>query len=87
MLIDPAGNQINSSDSGLLLFEGGTVCDDYFNDNAALAICLEMGFWKAGSWEGGSLDPIQVFNIISFDRYQKVNIALNFIKSIKRRFI
>ena len=63
MLIDPAGNEINSSDSGLLLFEGGTVCDDGFNNYAALAICLEMGFGAARSWEGGSSDPAQVFNM------------------------
>ena len=70
MLIDPAGNEITSSDGGLLLFEGGTVCNDNFNDNAALAICLEMGFWKSGFWSGPgvSIETDQVFNyIISFD--------------------
>ena len=28
---------------GLLLYDGGTVCDDNFDDNAAHAICNELG--------------------------------------------
>merc|ERR1739848_389463 len=29
---------------GLLLWNGGTVCDDYFNMNAAHAICKSIGY-------------------------------------------
>ena len=33
-----------SAGSGLVLFNGGTVCDDDFNDDAAAAICKKMGY-------------------------------------------
>ena len=39
---------------GLLLYEGGTVCDDYFDDNSANAICREMGYSRSISWRSGS---------------------------------
>ena len=38
---------------GLLLYEGGTVCDDNFNDNSANAICREMGHEGAVGWNDG----------------------------------
>ena len=41
------GNQL-----GLLLYKGGTVCDDFFNDNAANAICKLMNFTSASRWTG-----------------------------------
>ena len=41
--------------TGLLLYNGGTVCDDLFSDNAAQAICLVLGFQPGGgsSWSSG----------------------------------
>ena len=38
---------------GLLYYEGGTVCDDYFNDHSADAICREMGHKRSISWSSG----------------------------------
>ena len=52
-LVDASGDEINTKEEGLLLFGGGTVCDDYFNDNAANAICNELGFGAAARWGSG----------------------------------
>ena len=41
-MVNHNGDQTASG--GLLLFNGGTVCDDSFNDEAAVAICRKMGF-------------------------------------------
>ena len=50
---------------GLLLYQGGTVCDDSFNITAAHAICKVMGFEGALQWFSGSKWPIQVqFNVV-----------------------
>ena len=38
----------------LLLYNGGTVCDDSFDNNAATAICREMGYTDALGWTSGS---------------------------------
>ena len=53
-MVDSQGEDINTGLIGLLLYEGGTVCDDYFNDNAANAICREMGYSGSTSWKSGS---------------------------------
>ena len=38
----------------MLLYNGDTVCDDYFDSNAADAICREMGYADAvGRWNSG----------------------------------
>jgi hypothetical protein len=39
---------------GLLLYNGGTVCDDDFDENAATAICKEMGHTGANYWTSGA---------------------------------
>ena len=41
-LVNHNGDHVTSG--GLVLFNGGTVCDDGFNDNAAVAICRKMGY-------------------------------------------
>ena len=38
---------------GLLTYRHGTVCDDYFNYNAAHAICRVMGYAYATRWRHG----------------------------------
>ena len=43
-LVDADGNDAEEGDLGLLLYNDGTVCDDYFNDYAAVAICQAMGY-------------------------------------------
>ena len=56
------GNQL-----GLLLYKGGTVCDDFFNDNAANAICRLMNFTSASRWasnvDGNFNDIISNYDI------------------------
>ena len=54
-LVDEGGNELDMQDSeGLLLYNGGTVCDDDFNSFAANAICRRMfrpfghATWKSG---------------------------------------
>ena len=48
--MDSKGNDIVGEELGLLLYKGGTVCDDNFNYNAADAICREMNFKFAINW-------------------------------------
>ena len=40
---------------GLLLYRGGTVCDDGFSDNSAHAICREMGFNSSSHWSSPTM--------------------------------
>ena len=35
---------------GLLTYGGGTVCDDYFSDNSANAVCKMMGYEGSSRW-------------------------------------
>ena len=42
-------------EQGLLLYMEGTVCDDGFDDNAANAICKEMGYESSQGWVSGLL--------------------------------
>ena len=37
-------DQNTNTNSGLLLYRGGTVCDDSFDQNAADALCSVLGF-------------------------------------------
>ena len=41
------GNEIDGEELGLLLYRGGTVCDDNFDDIAADAICKTMNYTSA----------------------------------------
>ena len=52
---------------GLLLSNGGTVCDDHFNDASAEAICHKMGYHGQLSWEGGAKWDMQSNYEISLD--------------------
>ena len=58
-IVDEDGNDVTERERGLLLYNGGTVCDDYFNDNAAFAICKEMGYLRAITWESGNYFDVQ----------------------------
>ena len=61
-------NKNPGSNSGLLLYNGGTVCDDSFNDNSAGAICRVLGFESGESeWKSGSLWEIQSDYEITLD--------------------
>ena len=52
-LVNRDGDEISGRERGLLLYNGGTVCDDYFSDYSADAICREMGYSGASAWESG----------------------------------
>ena len=43
-------------DLGLLLYKGGTVCDDNFDDIAADAICRKMDYARSSGWQSGEDD-------------------------------
>ena len=42
-------NGVDGGTSGLLLYNGGTVCDNGFDSNAANAICSHLGYSFNGS--------------------------------------
>ena len=48
--MDRYENEIDGEDLGLLLYREGTVCDDYFNNTAADAICKTMNYTSAVNW-------------------------------------
>ena len=54
-MVDSSGNFITGQQNGLLLYNGGTLCDSKFNITAAHAVCKLMGFKKALSWKSGQL--------------------------------
>ena len=53
-IVDQDGNPVDENQLGLLLYSGGTVCDDEFDDTAAEAICRQINSsymmlqWTAG---------------------------------------
>ena len=53
-LVDENGDAVGAGVLGLLLSNGGTVCDDSFSDNSADAICKELGYFNKMSWSSGS---------------------------------
>ena len=52
-LVNKKGQQVRQFREGLLLFNGGTVCDDYFTMKSAHAICRTMGFSRAKRYRSG----------------------------------
>ena len=44
---------------GLLLYRGGTVCNEYFNNQSAEAICRQMNLTSAIRWETGRKSDFQ----------------------------
>merc|ERR1719232_597446 len=52
-LVDYRGRRINGQREGLLLFNGGTVCDDGFSMNSAHAVCRTMGYRHATRYRNG----------------------------------
>ena len=54
VLGDENGNEIDDDRESLLLFEGGTVCNNGWNDNVAHAVCRSMGRHDAVSWRNGN---------------------------------
>ena len=66
-LVNRDGKEISGTERGLLLYNGGTVCDDNFSDNSADSICREMGYPEASGWESKI-----VFSEEQFDREIKL---------------
>ena len=67
-IVDEDGHVVTDTHEGLLLYMGGTVCDDYFNDDAADAICREMGRpYGTSSWKNGHFFSFQMSKSIKLD--------------------
>ena len=49
-MVNFGGEAYKSEELGLLLYNGGTVCDDSFDTFDANAICIRMGFEGANEW-------------------------------------
>ncbi|XP_063681810.1 deleted in malignant brain tumors 1 protein-like isoform X2 [Bolinopsis microptera] len=49
------GNQVSGGQEGLLLYNGGTVCDDNFDINAAHAVCRKLGYPEAMTFRSGQV--------------------------------
>ena len=50
-LVNSRGEPYKSEELGLLLYNGGTVCDDAFGTIEANVICLQMGFEGVNGWQ------------------------------------
>ena len=59
-LVNSTGHLINGRELGLLLYGGGTVCDDSFDNIAANAICKKMNYTHAMRWTSRKSFDIQV---------------------------
>ena len=53
-LVDENGDDVGAGIMGLLISNGGTVCDDNFSDNSADAICRKLGHYGHIEWESAS---------------------------------
>ena len=58
-LVDDTGNTAESGQLGLLLYQGGTVCNEFFNNQTAEAICRRMNFSSAIEWKSELESEIQ----------------------------
>ena len=68
--MDSNGNAVGARVLGLLLNNGGTVCDDSFSANSADAICRKMGHPGHTSFTSGSRWSIQNRLDITLDNVQ-----------------
>ena len=59
-LVDSTGSEIQGEELGLLLYNGGTVCDDSFDSTAADAICKLMNYTDSARWTTTESFHIQV---------------------------
>ena len=58
-MVDSNGDAVGARVLGLLLSNGGTVCDDGFSANSADAVCRQMGYLGQLSYTSGSKWGIQ----------------------------
>ena len=68
-LVNSVGERTDEGD-GLLIYKGGTVCDDSFSTISANAICMAMGHITSISWTYGELFSIQSNYNITLDDVQ-----------------
>ena len=66
-LVNSDGEAAGAREIGLLLYNGGTVCDDSFDDHAAAAICAELEFSRATRWTSRHRFSIQYNYEITLD--------------------
>ena len=52
--MDEDGNDIEDGRRGLLLYNGGTVCDDGFGSTEARIICQELGYSDAVDFDSSN---------------------------------
>ena len=70
-LVDSDGNTVGADTVGLLLFNGGTVCnDDKFDDYSCAAACREMGYENCKSWFSGDHWSLQSSLQITLAKFQ-----------------
>ena len=69
-LVDSNGNAVGARVLGLLLNNGGTVCDDGFSANSAEAVCRKMGYQGQISYTSGSKWGIQSGLDITLDNVE-----------------
>ena len=70
-MVDSDGNPIEGEQFGLLLYRGGTVCDDGFNNTAAEAICKHVNSsYTTFKWTSGRTSEIQHNLMIKLDEVQ-----------------
>ena len=75
-LVDSEGNNISGEEQlGLLLYKGGTVCDDRFDAKAAEAICKEMNFTRAVEWNSDTNFDIQSNYDIKLDEVECLSVV------------
>ena len=72
-LVDEHGEEIHGEELGLLLYKGGTVCDDFFSDNSATAICKNMGYTGQHMWTSEGEFSIQSTYKINLDNVKCIN--------------
>ena len=75
-LVDEQGNEVSADERGLLLYKGGTVCDDGFDMHAANAICREMGYTEATNWTNKNFRK-RTFLIFELVYSQQLNSSSN----------
>ena len=65
--MDGEAIEVLDGSTGLLLYNGGTVCDDLFNETTADIICRQMGYLGSASWFSG----------INYEFQQDLDIAMD----------
>ncbi|XP_063684045.1 uncharacterized protein LOC134818431 isoform X2 [Bolinopsis microptera] len=66
-LVDSNGNAVGTGILGLLMNNGGTVCNDYFNTNSADAVCRKIGYPGHLQWTSSDKWSIQSTLQITLD--------------------